>query len=121
MSARLETFRVDSHTGYWSSQPGPKEHDRFWEGLNRGWDDAVMFMDHRFGPQKATSVIGFDSPWVRRRTAEHLQRRGQGPCVWEYGERDNESMCSECLRLPAACVEHGWRQGMAAAGQALMV
>ncbi|KAG7531295.1 hypothetical protein FFLO_04473 [Filobasidium floriforme] len=91
----------DSHAGYWSTQPGPKEHDRFWEGINRGWDDAVMFMDHRFGPQRATSVIGFDGPWIRRRTTEHLQRRGQGPCVWEF--------------------EHGWRQGVAAAAEAFLI
>ena len=45
-----------------------------------------MFMDHRFGPQKATSVMGFETPWIRRRTAEHVQRRGQGPCVWEFGK-----------------------------------
>jgi hypothetical protein len=83
----LICYRIaDSHVGYWSTQPGPKEHDRFQEGLYQGWDDAVLFIDHPFGPQKGTNVIGFEAPWLQRRKQEHLVRRGDGPCVWEYGE-----------------------------------
>jgi len=114
---------VDAHTGYWDSQPGPKEHDRFWEGLHKGWDDASMFLNHRFGPQKATSVIGFEGPWLRRRTGEHVQQRGDSQCVWEFGEHSKwryKIRWTYKALTSAVYIEHGWKQGVSAAMDSML-
>ena len=57
------------------------------------------------------SEMGFKGPWAKRRSQEHALMKGNGN-IWEYGEASRCTM----MRQYSCHSEHGFSQGVAAAG-----
>ncbi|TIA91573.1 hypothetical protein E3P99_00974 [Wallemia hederae] len=93
---------TNAHAGFWHNQGlQVREHWRFEDGFRRGWDDAVMFAYHRPHTNHvvARSELGFTGKWIEARMDEHFAYKGGSNNMWEF--------------------EHGWRQGHAAAVDAI--
>lgn len=66
----------EAHCGYYVQYGGSGKYEhqsqRFEEGFERGWDDAVAFFG--FEMKHSVSEIGFKGQWAKRLLVSHIQK-----------------------------------------------